>query len=349
LRRRRFAAGALNLDTAECEIRIGPDGRIADVISVPDDDSHHLVEECMVVANEAVADELRSASVRYISRRHDPPSPLKIEALEEELSELGLRPGDLRDRRRIASLLKETQDHPLARHIRFAVLRSMSRAVYSVESDGHFGLAKKCYAHFTSPIRRYPDLTLHRALARHLASRDAGSRPVGRVVNGKSGATDDDPLAATANHCTKTEYMSEMAERMVDEIMKLRFLAQSAASDSPRSFDAVVVRATPFGVFVELPDLQIQGLVHVSALSGDHAGFNRKNRSLSVGGKVYRLGTSLKVRPAAVDTESRRVDFRLEEGPACTPPPRRPGKKTGGMRGPKGARKRIRGRGQVRA
>jgi ribonuclease R len=127
----------------------------------PYDESHQLIEECMVAANEAVATELWTRGIKILARLHEPPDEEKLEELQANLAILGFRPGDLSDPKRLAKFLKETQEHPLRYHAHMMVLRSMKRAVYSAEKIGHFGLAKAYYAHFTSPIRRYPDLVLH--------------------------------------------------------------------------------------------------------------------------------------------------------------------------------------------
>jgi ribonuclease R len=345
IRARRFAADALDLGVPECEIAVSADGMIEGIRPVIDDESHHLVEECMVLANEAVAEELKAAGLVFISRRHDPPSASKICDLEADLQVLGFKCGQLRNRRRLAAFLASIREHPLAHHARVAVLRSMMRAEYNTDSEGHYGLAKSAYAHFTSPIRRYPDLTLHRVLGKHIASGRcmnvyrpedwsvqewAPGRPAGRREQGRE-------LGKVAAHCSETEYVSEQAERMVDEIMKYRYLAQQVESDNPRVFETVVVRAMNFGLFVEIPELQVQGLIHVSMLSDSFVQFNRRRGELSAGSAVYRVGSRLSARPVAVDFDARKVDFApvgmpVRTGTARAVRPRRTGAPHAGAR-----------------
>lgn len=296
LRARRFARYALELDMPENEIVMGADGRISDVRTVRNDIAHQLVEECMVAANEAVAEELLTHGVALISRVHEEPSEQKIEDLTAELSILGFEPGDLRQRRNMAGFLKSVGDHPLAWHVRLAVLRSMKRARYAADTTGHFGLAKKYYAHFTSPIRRYPDLVVHRQLAAFLAGRR--ERLLGQ-----------ERLGAMAETATQAEWTADDAERAVIEIKKFRFLEQELKDGRPRAREAVVVKVTNFGVFVELLDLQMQGLVHVSRLSDQFLRFDATRGALGSGKQAWRVGRRVTVVVSKVDFENRRVDF----------------------------------------
>lgn len=311
-RSRRFAKHALNLDMPECEIVVGSDGIIKEVRAVPSDASHELVEECMIAANEAVASELARRGVRIISRLHEPPDETKIAEATAELVSMGFEPGNLNDRRTLCEFLDAMADEPLGRHVRMAVLRSLKRAVYSARGRGHFGLAKKHYAHFTSPIRRYPDLVLHRQLAdlmrgrEELPSLDAGDR---RPPQGNAGAA----LDAVADRCTLTEQRAEEAERALTEIMKYRFLAKQVSTLHPETYDAVVVNLGRIGLFVELVDLRIQGLVHVSAIPGRSVRHNAARQTISAGKQTFRVGQRLAVFPTHVDFDKRRLDFGLAE------------------------------------
>ena len=165
LRRNRFAAGALDMDVPEAQILIDEKGMMTGIEVRPYDESHQLVEECMVAANEAVAKELWTRGVKILARLHEPPDPEKLEDLRANLAKLGISCGDLNQQRNLARFLEKIKGSPLEGTLSVMVLRSMKRALYSAEQIGHFGLAKKFYAHFTSPIRRYPDLVLHRQLA----------------------------------------------------------------------------------------------------------------------------------------------------------------------------------------
>jgi ribonuclease R len=298
IRKRRFAQHALDLDVPECEIVIGPDHMMTGVRVVENDLSHQLVEECMVAANEAVAVELSNHGIPQILRIHEPPKEEKIEDLTVQLESLGFRPGDLNQRRVLADFLAEVEGHPLAHHVRVAVLRSMNRALYSVEAKGHFGLAKRFYSHFTSPIRRYADLVVHRQLAALLAHR-------GKTVYTK------EYLASVADVCTEADWTAEEAERELLEIKKYRYLAKELESRHPKVYDAVVVSVVNFGMFVEIVDLQLQGLVHVSTISDKFVRFDRNRGALNAGKEVFKIGRNVKVFVTNVDFEKRRLDFAL--------------------------------------
>lgn len=296
LRTRRFARHALDLDMPECEVEFGPDGSIAGIRSVPNDISHQLVEECMLAANETVARELAEHEFPLINRFHARPSRSKIEALAEELAEMGMRHGNLGSRRGLARFLRDSSSDPLSYHVRLAVLRSMSRAVYSVAESGHFGLAKKFYAHFTSPIRRYPDLVTHRQLATLLLKRSPS-------------VYDSEDMSEVAAACSQTEQTAEIAERELLEIKKCRFLADQIEKGNPRVYPAVVVKVVNFGMFLDVPDLQIQGMVHVSAISDRFVRFNRRTATLHSGRDVYKRGDRMEVIVSHVDLDKRRIDF----------------------------------------
>lgn len=294
VRRRRFSSFALDLEVPDCEIIVGPDGRLQGVRPVDYDASHQLIEEFMVLANEAVAGELQGRGWKIISRLHEPPDQEKIEELRAELKVLGFQPGDLGRPGGISSFLDSIREHPLRRHANMLVLRSMKRAVYSTEDSGHYGLGKQHYAHFTSPIRRYPDLTLHRQLSAFLAGRNPGSRA---------------NLQATAVHCSEREQIAEEASRSIVEIKKLRFLQQQLDDGKPLPYRAVIGKVTNFGLFVDVDDLQITGLVHVSSMSENFVRYNPADNSLLADGEVFRIGGSLTVRVAKVDFDQRRADF----------------------------------------
>jgi ribonuclease R len=297
-RKRRFAANALDLEVPEVEMVTDGEGRMTGFVAVENDISHQLVEECMVAANESVAAELASRHIPSIARFHDEPKLTKIEELTDLLMGMGYSPGDLTKQRAMAKFLRSIEGDPLAHHVHVAVLRSMNRAIYSSTHSGHYGLAKAYYAHFTSPIRRYPDLVVHRQLAACLQAH-------GGVRYEKAS------LAAIAAHASAREEVSDAAERALTEIMKYRFLEAEVESGSSAAYDAVVVAVTNYGVFVELEDLRVQGLVHVSELSGEFLRFNRKrselrNRNVRIG-----IGDKLKVRVVEVDLDARRLTFTI--------------------------------------
>lgn len=300
MRARRFKAGALDLEMPEPEVLLDANGEMSSIITRPYDESHQMVEECMVAANEAVAKELWTRGVKILARLHDAPDPEKILLLRSELRGLGVKMGNIENPKVFAAFLQSIKRHPLYATISVMILRSMKRAVYDAESIGHFGLAKKYYAHFTSPIRRYPDLTLHRQLAAYLA---ANKNPVRAKVPPKT-------LAKWAEHTSFCEERATEAERSLLEIKKYRFLDEQITSRQILDYDAVVSRVMPFGCFVEIPTIATSGLVHVSHLSHRYLTFNESDRSLSApGGESWHVGDRLRVRVAHVDFRERKIDF----------------------------------------
>ena len=261
----------------------------------------------MVAANEAVATELSARGIRILSRLHEPPDPDKMEELQAGLAMLGFHPGDLSDPRRLARFLASTADHPLRFHAHTLVLRSMKRALYSADKSGHFGLAKRHYSHFTSPIRRYPDFVLHRQLAAHIAAED------GR------GGLPTEYLKAAADQSTARELRADEASRALIEIKKFRFLQQQLDDRKPVVYDAVVSRVTNFGLFVDVTEIQVSGLVHISSISQQFVRYQAASESLSVAGEVYRLGARLRVYVVKVDFNQRRADFALARGDKQVP------------------------------
>jgi ribonuclease R len=295
LRQLRMQKDALNIDLPESQIHIGKDGMIEDIRPVINDVSHQMIEECMVAANEAVDRELSQRGIRLIHRLHEPPAEDKLLLLREELKDMGYQPGDLRPRGSLMQFVRRIKDTPLAHSAQMAILRSMKRAVYSSKEGGHFGLAKKYYAHFTSPIRRYPDLVVHRLLAAALEKKSTQYKP--------------DDLERISLHCSETEQSAEKAERDLLEIKKYRFLLQQLDSGTPLVYESVVVKVANFGLFVELGDLDVQGLVHVSTLSESFVRFDPAAKALRVGTDAYKVGTKVRVFASRVDFEKRRIDF----------------------------------------
>ena len=306
LRKNRFARYALDLDMPECEVVMGDNSMIKELRVVANDPSHQLVEEFMVAANEAVARELTLRGLPLISRLHEPPRVEKIEDLQIQLQGMGYQPGDLTKQRNMAAFLTKVKDEPLVHHIRMAVLRSLNRAVYSAEAGGHYGLAKTYYGHFTSPIRRYADLTVHRQLEAMLAKRPGAEAE--RAPPKRAAYTKGD-LVPIALNVTLTEQTADEAERALMEIKKYRYLEQMIKDGKPEPLNAVVVAVMNFGIFVEIVNLQIQGLVHVSQLSDVFVQHDRGLQELRAGKKSYRVGTPIQVIPASVDFDKRKIDF----------------------------------------
>ena len=296
LRARRFAAGALDIEIPEPEVVLDADGEMAGLVMRGTDESHQMVEECMVAANEAVASELSGRGVKYLARLHEPPEEEKLASLRTEMRGLGVKMGNIANRKIFSQFLRSIKSHPLYATLAVMVLRSMKRAVYDASDIGHFGLAKDYYAHFTSPIRRYPDLTLHRQLAEALAGRDARVAP--RF------------LERWARHSSEMEEVANEAERALVEIKKYRILEAKLESGEDAVFDGVIAKCTPYGCFVDIPGLAVSGLVHVSQLSHRYVKFNESDSTLSAPGeRGWRIGDPMKVRLVSVDFAERRIDF----------------------------------------
>ena len=295
LRSRRFAAGALDLEVPETEILLDDEGRMTGLAERPYDESHQMVEECMVAANEAVAKELWSRGIKILARFHDRPDPERLEQLRADLAAIGVRCGDLSHGKNIAAFLQRIKNDPLGKTIAVMVLRSLKRACYDARSIGHFGLAKDFYAHFTSPIRRYPDLILHRQLADFLTT--------------GNGRLPQPVLDRMAKHCSEQEERADEAERSLHDVKKFRFIEENGGV-----FDAIVSRVTKFGLFVDVPALATGGLVHVSTLSRRYVHFDESRLLLEDGRRNWRIGDTLRLRVVKVDWENHWIDFAPAEG-----------------------------------
>ncbi|NLF23901.1 MAG: VacB/RNase II family 3'-5' exoribonuclease, partial [Lentisphaerae bacterium] len=304
LRAIRMRDGALDLEVPECEILLDAEARMTGVALRPNDVSHQMIEECMVAANEAVSTELKARGIPILSRLHEPPDPLKLDELAAALAQLGFQPGDLSDPRNLRRFLGATVDHPLHDQAHTLVLRSMKRAVYSAEKTGHFGLAKHYYSHFTSPIRRYPDLVLHRQLADHLAGAAA-----------RRGGIDPAYLKRTATTCSEREQRADDAARALIEIKKYRFLQQQLDERKPVTYEAVISRVTNYGLFVDVTALQLGGLVRITSISDSFVRYDAASESLQAEGRRYQLGGKVKVFVVRVDFTQRHVDFSLVREP----------------------------------
>ena len=302
VRARRFRNNALDLAIPEVRIDLAPDGRMTGISTTPQDESHQLIEEFMVLANEAVAAECAARRIPYLSRFHDAPDPEKLEELAVSLAGLGIQAGNIQIPRNLANLIRSLKDHPFRATAEMMILRSMKRAEYSADEHGHFGLGKTYYSHFTSPIRRYPDLVLHRQLGALLATPRGAQPSLGE-------------LQAIARSSTETEYRAEQAERELVEIKKYGYLRQAILDGDAPVLEATITRVTEFGVFIEVGDLGLSGMVHVSELSDSFLRFHKGAGTLAGGGVIYSVGQRLRVIPAAVDTEERKIDFVLAERP----------------------------------
>jgi ribonuclease R len=313
LRSRRMARGALQLEMPEVKIDLDRDGRVTGAHVVENTESHQIIEEFMLAANEAVANALAAAGAGFLRRIHPQPDPRKLRQLTEFVSELGFEVDTLESRFELQRLLDMARGKPEEHAVHYAVLRSLTRAAYGPQEDGHYALASDCYCHFTSPIRRYPDLTVHRALA----AIAKGRRPPA------------EGLMTLGAECSELERRAESAERELVKLKLLLFLSKQIGVE----MDAVVTGVEAFGLFVQGLAIPAEGLVPLDALPDDTYRYDRASHTLSGRrpGQSFRLGDRVRVAVARVDLERRMLDFRLLGfgRRSRVPPPRtrRPGKR----------------------
>lgn len=295
LRRRRMERGALELTLPEVKILLDDQGRVTGARVIENTESHQIIEEFMLAANEAVAERLRDAGVLFLRRIHKPPTLKKLHDLAEFLQELGLKTDRLEDRFELQKVLQQTTGRPEQHAVHYAVLRSFQRAVYSPETEGHFALASSCYCHFTSPIRRYPDLTVHRLL--------------GALIDGRKPRSDFDPLVLLGQYCSDREERAEAAERELTKWKLLAYLEERLGME----MDAVITGVESFGLFVQGLTLPAEGLIHIGSLLDDYYFYDRVAHTLSGrrSGTKFRLGDVVRVAVARVDLDRRELDFRL--------------------------------------
>lgn len=339
LRKRRFARGALELNMPEVEIDLGEQGEVVGAHLSGHDESHQVIEEFMLAANEAVATHLTDANAGFLRRGHADPEPNKLEDFGEFARSLGLELDQPQSRFELQRILAETADKPEAHAVHYGLLRSLKQATYTPEPEGHYALASDNYCHFTSPIRRYPDLQVHRQLT--------------ALIEGKKPKGGHDDLLVLAEHCTRTERRSEAAER---ELIRVKLLTHLAGRIG-ESFHAIITGVQDFGLFCQLIELPADGLIHVTSLSDDYYYLEGGTHTL-IGrrsGRRYRLGDRIEVSVAHVDIDRRELDLvvagsvarasaarpgrpaaTVRSTPAQAPPPKKAkGKKASGKRGKK--------------
>lgn len=295
LRERRMRRGALVLSMPEVKVDLNHDGQVVGAHATEDTESHQIIEEFMLAANEAVAHTLREAEINFLRRIHLAPDPRKLKALTEFVAELGFSTESLESRFELQQLLDEVKDRPEARAVNFAVLRSLQRAVYSPAPEGHYALASDCYCHFTSPIRRYPDLTVHRL--------------VDALIAGKKPVSEMNELIVQGEHCSEREERAELAERELTRVKLLNYLSTRLGDE----LDAVVTGVEEYGLFVQGLELPADGLIHITSLQDDYYRFDRASHSLTGyrSGNLFRLGDLVRVAVVRVDVDRRELDFRL--------------------------------------
>ncbi len=294
----RAKRGAIDFETVETQMIFTDQGKIERIVPVIRNDAHKLIEECMLAANVCAADYLHENGHTVLYRIHEGPTPEKLEALREFMKEFGLQltGGDDPQASDYSKLLKRIKGRPDAGLLQMVMLRSLRQARYEPENVGHFGLGYEAYTHFTSPIRRYPDLLVHRAIK--------------AVLHGKQykPARKWSELGA---HCSMTERRADDATRDVEAWLKCFYMRDHLGSVFPGTVSSV----TSFGMFVSLDDLYVEGLVHVSELGKDYFHFDATKHQLlgERTGQRYRLGDRVQVRVVKVDMESTKIDFVLHE------------------------------------
>jgi ribonuclease R len=316
IRRARFRAGSLALDFPETKIRLDAHGRVLLIEKIENDVSHQLIEEFMLLANEAVAGRLMALHRPAIYRVHEPPAEARLEEYRQDVLSHHIPCGNLSHRPEVQKLLERLDGLPIGPALKIGFLRSLMRARYAIEPLGHYGLCKAKYTHFTSPIRRYADLVVHRALFGNEKTSLLALKPV-------------------AQHLSETERNSSDAERDSKDVKMFAYLRQQIKNGRPEPYPALVIDVRNFGFFVDVSALGLSGLVHLSSVEDDFFVFDAERNQL-VGRRtrrVIRLGDKVTVQVSKVDTFKKQVDFKLARtGPVVSktaPRPQRPGGRQG--------------------
>lgn len=295
LRRRRLAAGAIELTLPEVKIDLDRKGRVSGAHVVENTESHQIIEEFMLAANHAVAEHLTEKEIDFLRRIHEPPDLRKLRALSDFVRELGISCDSLESRFEIKRVVEAVKGRPEEHAVNYAVLRSMQKAVYGPQEEGHYALHSRNYCHFTSPIRRYPDLVVHRVLE--------------ALAHGRRPSDNFDALVSLGDHCSEREQRAQKAER---ELIKVKLLSYLSSRVGER-MEAVITGVESFGIFAQGIELPAEGLIHISSLQDDFYRYDARSHSL-VGhraGHAYRLGDRIEVEIRRVDVDRRELDLRV--------------------------------------
>jgi len=342
--------GAIDFETTETQIVCDDNGRIEKIIPRTRNDAHRLIEEAMLAANTCSADFIQSNKHHALFRVHEGPTPEKRQTLQNYLRSLGIGMGVSDDPtpREFQQIAQATKDRPDAQQIHTMLLRSMQQAIYTGTNSGHFGLAYPAYTHFTSPIRRYPDLLVHRVIKALLAAKkytlDASKMNVPQAPKRPGRAAPPNPAEArneaerwevVGAHCSANERRADEASRDVEAWLKCRYMRDRLGEE----FAGTVSAVTSFGLFVQLDALYVEGLVHITELGGEYYRFDEVRQELrgERTGIRYATGARVQVQVSRVDLDGRRIDFRLVRdadevrppgrGTAAKPSGRTPAKK----------------------
>ena len=355
LLRQRGTRGAIDFETTETQIVCDDNGRIEKIVPRVRTEAHRLIEEAMLAANVCAADFIQAGKHPSLYRVHEGPTPEKRVALQAYLRSLGLnlsvsdepKPAELQ------ALAQQTRDRPDAAQIHAMLLRSMQQAIYTPINSGHFGLAYDAYTHFTSPIRRYPDLLVHRVIKAILGKRkyalvvksaipgaaqplrrrpgSASAKPMPRMEG--IAPRDLEVWEAAGAHCSANERRADEASRDVEAWLKCKFMRDRLGEE----YSGTVSAATSFGLFVQLDELYVEGLVHITELGGEYFRYDEVRQELrgERTGVRYAVGVRIRVQVSRVDLDGRRIDFRLVRDPlAPALPPAAPAGKGGRERAP---------------
>ena len=300
LHARRRKRGSIDFDLPEAEVVLDDEGLVAAIVASERNVAHRIIEEFMLLANETVASHLEKRGVPSLYRIHEPPDPMKVETFQEFISTLGysLLAGEEIEPRAFQRLVEKIRGKPEEKPIAFLMLRTMQKARYDETNVGHFGLAADSYTHFTSPIRRYPDLVVHRVLreSRH-----------GMNEERREELTDD--LPETARHTSERERRAVDAERELLQWKKVRFMADKVGDE----FEGYITGVSAFGLYIELVEHFVEGMVHISTMADDYYRFVERAHILRGEnyGRVFRLGDRVTVQVIRVDLERRQIDLGI--------------------------------------
>ena len=309
LNKSRKQRGAMEFESRETRIEFNEDRKIDAIVPLVRNDAHKLIEECMILANIAAARALGRKKMPTLYRVHQGPEPEKLEELRSYLGLRGLSlgGGDKPRAKDLAKVLKSIEERDDAAQIQVVVLRSLKQAVYQPDNDGHFGLALDEYAHFTSPIRRYPDLLVHRGLKQIIASGGVKNFLTGSAVKNFRYSMND--MVLLGQQCSSAERRADEATRDVTNWLKCEYMSDRVGDE----FEGVVSAVTSFGLFVDMTAVYVEGLVHISNLPNDYYNYDPTSQQL-VGkghGVTYSMGTKLRVKVARVDLDERKIDLDL--------------------------------------
>jgi len=298
---KRAQRGAIDFETEETRIVFGAHKKIEKLSPVVRNEAHRMIEECMLAANVSAANFLLKNKIAALYRNHKGPTEDKLKALKDFLAPLGisLGGGSEPQAKDYSKLLNEIKERPDFLILQTVMLRSLSQAVYEEQNIGHFGLSYDAYAHFTSPIRRYPDLLVHRAI-KHL-------------IQGKKAASYDytpEQMADLGQHCSITERRADDATRDATDWLKCEYMLDKVGED----LEGIVSTVTGFGLFVMLDDIHVEGLIHITALKDDYYHFDQANHKMKGErtGKTFQIGDKISIKVAAVNLDERKIDFVLQ-------------------------------------